>query len=73
MALLSLSFVFGSTRSISAGYRITIGSLVGIVLYFADQMSIQWGLLLNMSPFGTAMLPVLVISCITFGRLRKAF
>ena len=73
MALLSLSFVFGSTRSISAGYRITIGSFVGIVLYFADQMSIQWGLLLNMSPFATAMLPVLLVSGITFVRLRKAF
>lgn len=73
MALLSLSFVFGSTRSISAGYRIAIGSFVGIVLYFADQMSIQWGLLLNISPFGTAMLPVLLISGITFVRLRKNF
>lgn len=73
MALLALSFVFGSTRSISAGYRITIGSLVGIVLYFVDQMSIQWGLLLNLSPVVTAMLPVLLISGITFVRLRKAF
>ena len=73
MALLSLSFVFGSTRGISAGYRITIGSFVGIALYFADQMSIQWGLLLNLSPFVTAMLPVLLISGITFVRLRKVF
>ncbi|KGO35795.1 MAG: LPS export ABC transporter permease LptG [Desulfoprunum sp.] len=73
MALLALSFVFGPTRSISAGYRITIGSLVGIVLYFVDQMSVQWGLLLNMSPVVTAMLPVLLISGITLVRLRKVF
>ena len=73
MALLALSFVFGSTRGISAGYRITIGSLVGIALYFIDQMSIQWGLLLNLSPVVTAMVPVLLISGITFVRLRQVF
>ena len=73
MALLALSFVFGSTRGLSAGYRITIGSLVGIALYFVDQMSIQWGLLLNLSPVVTAMVPVLLISGITFVRLRQVF
>ncbi|MBB5348697.1 LPS export ABC transporter permease LptG [Desulfoprunum benzoelyticum] len=73
MALLALSFVFGSTRGISAGYRITIGSLVGIALYSVDQMSIQWGLLLNMSPVAVAMVPVLLISGITFVRLRQVF
>jgi lipopolysaccharide export system permease protein len=73
MVLLSMSFIFGSTRTISAGYRITMGAFVGIVLYFVDQMIMQWGLLLNMNPFITAMIPVLLISCIAYGRLRKAF
>ena len=73
MVLLSISFVFGSTRSISAGYRITIGALVGIVMYFADQMIMQWGLLLNIDPFITAMIPVILISSIAYGRLRNVF
>jgi len=73
MVLLSLSFVFGSTRTISAGYRITIGAFIGIILYFVDQMIMQWGLLLNISPFITAITPVLLISGIAFGRLRRAF
>jgi lipopolysaccharide export system permease protein len=73
MVLLSLSFVFGSTRSISAGYRITLGAFIGVVLYFGDQMIIQWGSLLNLDPFVTAMIPVLLISGIAFIRLRKAF
>ncbi len=73
MVLLALSFVFGSTRSISAGYRITIGAFIGIVLYFVDQMIMQWGLMLNMNPFITTMIPVLLISSIAFGRLRRAF
>jgi lipopolysaccharide export system permease protein len=73
MVLLSLSFVFGSTRSTSAGTRIILGTFVGIVLYFIDQMSMQWGLLLNLNPFITAMTPVLLISSIAFARLRKVF
>jgi len=73
MVLLSLSFVFGSTRTLSAGYRITIGAFIGIVLYFADQLIMQWGLLLNMNPFITAMIPVLLVLSIALARLRKAF
>lgn len=71
MVLLSLSFVFGSTRNISAGYRITSGTLLGIVLYFSDQILIQWGMLLNLPPGITAVLPVLLISGIAFARLRN--
>jgi lipopolysaccharide export system permease protein len=73
MVLLSISFVFGSTRSISAGYRITLGAFIGILLYFVDQMIMQWGLLLSLNPFLTAMAPVILISSIAFGRLRKVF
>lgn len=72
MVLLSLSFVFGSTRSISAGYRITQGALVGIVLHFSDQIIMQWGLLFNLNPCLTAMTPVLLVSSIAFVKLRQA-
>jgi lipopolysaccharide export system permease protein len=70
MVLLSLSFVFGSTRSISAGRRITMGTFVGVALYFADQLIMHLGLLLNLTPFITAMIPVILISGIAFWRLR---
>lgn len=71
MVLLSLSFVFGSTRNISASQRITSGALVGIVLYFSDQILMQWGLMLNLSPWITAMAPVLLVSSIAFVKLRR--
>ncbi len=71
MVLLSLSFVFGSTRSISAGKRITSGALVGIVLHFSDQILMQWGLMLNLNPGLTAMTPVLLVSSIAFVKLRR--
>ncbi len=73
MVLLSLSFVFGATRGNSPGYRITLGAFIGIVLYFADQILMQWGMLLNLNPFITAMLPVLLISITALARLRKVF
>ena len=73
MVLLSLSFVFGSTRSMGAGYRITLGAFIGIILYFTDTIIMQWGLLLNLSPFITAMIPVLLVSGIALSRLRKVF
>ncbi|MDX9786691.1 MAG: LPS export ABC transporter permease LptG [Desulfobacterales bacterium] len=71
MAMLSLSFIFGSTRNISAGRRMTIGTLVGVLLYFADHLIMNLGLLFNLNPFFTAMIPVLLISGGAFWRLRR--
>ena len=71
MVLLSLSFVFGSTRGISAGRRITMGSFIGVALYFVDQLIMHLGLLLNLNPLVTAMTPVILISGVAFWRLRS--
>jgi len=71
MALLCLGFIFGSTRSRSAGHRITIGAFVGIFLYLLDQLSMNLGLLLNFPPWITAMVPVVVISSVAFWRLKN--
>ncbi len=62
MLLLSLSFVFGSARNISAGRRIMLGSLVGVAFYFADQLIMNLGLLLSLNPLATALIPALLIS-----------
>lgn len=72
MVLLSLPFIFGSTRMITAGKRIMIGSLVGIFFYFGDQVIVHLGLLLSLAPAITAMTPVILISGIALWRLRKA-
>ena len=71
MVLLSLPFIFGSTRQITAGKRIMIGSLVGIVLYFGDQVMVYVGLLLGLAPILTAMTPVILISAAALWRLQK--
>jgi lipopolysaccharide export system permease protein len=71
MVLLSLPFIFGSTRIVTAGKRIMIGSFVGIVFYFGDQLIVHLGLLLSLTPVITAMTPVILISGIALWQLRK--
>lgn len=70
MVLFSLSFVFGLTRRVSAGRRITMASFIGLTLYLADQMVMHLGLLLNLNPLITAMIPPGFISGFAFWRLR---
>ena len=72
LILLSLLFIFGSTRKVTAGRRIMMGSFVGIAFYFADQVIVHLGLLLNLSPLITAMIPVVFISGIALWQLRRA-
>ena len=71
MVLLSLPFIFGSTRTMTAGKRIMIGSCVGIVFYFGDQLVVHLGLLLSLAPAITAMTPVILICGISLWQLRK--
>lgn len=71
MTLLSLPFIFGHTRKLTAGWRIMMGSFVGIAFYFADQVIVHLGLLLNLNPFITAMIPVVLISSIALWRMRR--
>ena len=71
MILLALPFIFGSSRKVTAGKRVVIGSFVGIALYFADQLAVHLGLLLSLHPVITAMAPVVLISGIAFLQLRR--
>jgi lipopolysaccharide export system permease protein len=71
MILLSLPFIFGSTRNITAGRRIMMGCIIGIAFYFADQVIVYLGLLLGFHPIITAMIPVVLISGIAFWQLRR--
>ena len=71
MVLLSLPFIFGSTRGASAGKRIMMGSFVGIAFYFGDQVIIHLGLLLSLNPIIIAMTPVVLICGIALWQILK--
>jgi lipopolysaccharide export system permease protein len=73
MVLLSLPFIFGSTRIRNASQRIFIGMLVGVVFYLANQIVGNLGLILDLPPLFTTLAPVSVILVVALKLLRKAF
>ena len=72
MALLSLPFLLGSTRSVPVGKRITVGGLIGISYYLVQQISghlagiLQWNVAL------TVLAPSLLILGIALVLLKRA-
>ncbi len=71
MALLSLGFVFGSTREMGAGLRITVGSFVGIALYLGEQLVTQIGTFLDLPSFVVAMAPAAAVAALAAVRLKR--
>jgi lipopolysaccharide export system permease protein len=61
MVMLSLAFIFGPTRTITAGRRIAAASMVGIALYLAYQIIGHLGLLFELPPAVTTLTPVLAV------------
>jgi lipopolysaccharide export system permease protein len=73
MVLLSLSFVFGSTRIRNAGQRIFTGMLVGILFYLSNQILAHLGLILDLPPLPTTLVPVSVVLVVALRLLRRTF
>ena len=71
MILLSLTFVFGPPRERTAGFRIMIGSVVGVVFYIANQLMGRLGLILDLHPAVTTMTPVAGILAAAICLLRR--
>lgn len=70
MVLFAISFIFGVNRRASTGRRITMAAFIGFALYFTDQMTMHLGLLLNLNPLITAMIPAVFIYLLALWRLR---
>jgi lipopolysaccharide export system permease protein len=73
MVLLSLTFIFGSTRIRNASQRIFIGMLVGVVFFLSNQIVGHLGQILDLPPLFTTLAPVSVILLVALRLLRKAF
>jgi lipopolysaccharide export system permease protein len=71
MILLSLTFVFGPPRERAAGFRIMIGSVVGVAFYIANQLMGHLGLVLGFHPAVTTMTPVAGILAAAIWLLRR--
>ena len=72
LALLSLPFLLGSTRSVSVGQRITMGALIGIGYYLAQQISGHLAGILHWNVALTVLAPGLIILGIAMILLARA-
>lgn len=60
MIILAIPFVFGSPRSVTMGWRILFGVLVGFTFYILNSLFGQLSVVFQMSPFISALLPTLL-------------
>jgi lipopolysaccharide export system permease protein len=72
MALLGVPFVVGSTRSLAAGSRISIGIVIGILFYLAERTLGQVALLYALPPTVMAVGPDLFILVLAIFALSRA-
>lgn len=61
MMLCSFPFVFGSLRITSAGKRIVLAAITGITFQLISQLLVNLGLMLNISPMLTTLIPIITI------------
>ncbi len=73
MVILALPFVFGSLRTLSAGHRVLIGTLVGIGFYLLNQILNYAGLVFGLAPVATALAPLLLFLLLAMRLLRRVY
>jgi lipopolysaccharide export system permease protein len=61
MIMLSLPFVFGPARSASLGWRIMAGGIIGVIFFFLSQILGYTGLIAQISPAWTTLVPSLAL------------
>jgi lipopolysaccharide export system permease protein len=71
MALLSLPFLLGATRAVSASQRAMIGGLIGIGFYLVQQLSGHLAGLFGMNPALVIMTPSLLLLAIAIAAIRR--
>jgi lipopolysaccharide export system permease protein len=72
MIMIAIPFVFGPLRTRSAGQRMMIGAMIGIVFTLVQQITTYLGLLLNLSPALTATMPSFLLMGLALYLFRRA-
>ena len=73
MVFLSIPFVFGSLRTVGIGQRILVGTLVGIGFYIFNQMFNYVGLVYEVNPAITAILPTILFFVLAMRMIRRVY
>jgi len=73
MVFLAIPFVFGSLRSVGVGQRILVGALVGIGFYLFNQIFSYVGLVYEINPVFSAVLPTVLFFAIAVRMIRRVY
>jgi lipopolysaccharide export system permease protein len=71
MILLAVPFVFGSLRTGTMGWRITVGLVFGLLFYLLDQLIGQLSLVYRLSPILGALFPLILFAGIGVFMMRR--
>jgi lipopolysaccharide export system permease protein len=71
MVFLAIPFVFGPLRSVGIGHRILVGSLAGIGFYLVNQLFSHLGIVYNLNPVLTSILPTIMMFFVAYWMLRR--
>jgi lipopolysaccharide export system permease protein len=66
MILLAIPFVFAAPRSVTMGWRIVFGVMVGFVFYILNALLGQFSVVFQVSPFFSALLPTMLFAVIGY-------
>jgi lipopolysaccharide export system permease protein len=73
MMLCSFPFVFGSLRSSSAGQRIILATITGFAFHLFNQSLGNLGLMLDLNPLLTTLVPIGAFLLLAAALMRRAF
>jgi len=71
MIFLAVPFVFGSMRTVSVGQRVLIGAFLGILFHIINQASGHTALVYGVSPFISALLPIICFFILGLFLMRR--
>jgi lipopolysaccharide export system permease protein len=71
MLFISVPFVFGGLRSVTAGQRIFVGILVGFGFYLISQIASQLGQVYNLNPLFAMLTPIVLFLAIGLRAMRQ--
>jgi lipopolysaccharide export system permease protein len=73
MMLCSFPFVFGSLRNSSTGKRIVLATIAGFAFHLFSQSLVNLGLLLDINPLLTTLMPIIAFPLLGAALMRRAF
>ena len=71
LVIFALPFAFGSLRSASAGQRLFVGGLIGLIFFLVNEIVASSGPVYGIAPWLAASLPTVVLAVLTLGWMRR--